>query len=135
YRYDANQFALANNTNLAIKTAAALTNVVLYNSGVGPALGFVMGAGINVSNGTVNFRSNSIVNVGVGTGTGAQLRFGSGSVASDYTGTESWNFKTAVGGGRDTYTVARINDLTNGFAIATQDGSGTNTTLYATINT
>jgi len=134
YLWDSAQFSLANNTNVALKKAVALTNLVLFNSGSGPALGLAAGASITLTNGNLTVKSNGLVTIGDNTGS-AQLRFQAGAFASDYTGSEQWNFKTAAAGGRDSLTVARINDLTNGLAIATQDGSGTNTTLYATIST
>src|SRR5258706_3372958 len=134
YLFDAAQFSLGNNTNVALKKAASLTNLVLYGSGAGPALGLAAGAGLILSNGDLTVKGNGVVTVGDNTGT-AQLRFQAGAFASDYTASEQWNFKTVAGGGRDANTVARIGDLTNGLAIATQDGAGTNTTLYATINT
>ena len=134
YLFDGAQFSLANNTNVALKKAAALTNLVLFNSGSGPALGLADGASITLTNGNLTLKSNGIATIGDNTGS-AQLRFQAGAFATDYTGSEQWNFKTAAAGGRDSSTVARINDLTNGLAIATQDGAGTNTTLYATIST
>jgi len=134
YLFDATQFGLANNTNVALKKAASLTNLVLFNSGVGPALGLAAGASVTLTNGNLTVKSNGIVTIGDNTGS-AQLRFQAGAFASDYTGSEQWNFKTASAGGRDNLTVARINDLTNGLAIATQDGLGTNTTVLASIST
>src|SRR4051812_34108651 len=113
YLFDGAQFALANNTNVAVKKAAALTNLVLFSSGSGPALGLAAGASITLTNGNLTVKSNGIVTIGDNTGI-AQLRFQVGAVASDYTGSEQWNFKTAAAGGRDSATVARIIDLTNG---------------------
>jgi hypothetical protein len=136
YLFDANQFALGSSTNVALKKAAAITNAVIFSSGLGPALSFAAGAGLTLTNGSIDVRSNGIVNIGDNSGlASAQLRFQVGSFATDYTGSEAWNFRTAAGGGRDASTVARIVDLTNGLAIATQDGSGTNVTAYATVST
>ena len=134
YLYDSAQFTLVNNTNVAIRKAASLTNLVLYSSGVGPALALASGAGVIITNGNFTLKGNSLLTVGDGTGT-PQLRFESGASASDYTGTESWNFKTTIAGGRDAATVARISDITNGLTIASQDGFGTNIAIYASVNT
>lgn len=134
YLFDTAQFGIANNTNISVKKAASLTNLVLFSSGVGPALGLAAGAHLILTNGNITVKSNGIVTIGDNTGI-AQLRFQAGAFASDYTGSEQWNFKTTAGGGRDNATVARIDDITNGLAIATQNGAGTNATLYATIST
>ena len=134
YGFDDAQFTIANNTNVVMKKAASLTNIVLYANGIGPALGLAAGAGIILTNGNLLVKSNGIVTIGDATGS-AQIRFQAGAFASDYTGSEQWNFKTAAAGGRDAATVARIADLTNGLVIATQDGFGTNTTVYAAVTT
>jgi len=55
--------------------------------------------------------------------------------ATDYTASEQWNFKTATAGGRDSGHRRRIMIVTNGPGHRTQEGVGTNTTLYATIST
>src|SRR5438067_2394744 len=68
YLFDSAQFSLANNTNVALKKAAALTNLVLFNSGSGPALGLAAGASITLTNGNLTLKSNGIATIGDNTG-------------------------------------------------------------------
>lgn len=62
------------------------------------------------SNGNHTFKGG-ILAVGDGVLNQTQLRFDVGSYVSDYTGSETWNFKTAAAGGADAATVARIADV------------------------
>ena len=118
YSFDSAQFTVANSTNVAISSGARLTNVVIKGTGLGYGLRLVDGTSLYLTNGGAVFGSNSTVSIGTSSAGTASLRFGSGAIATDYTATESWNFRTVVGGGKTANTVAKLYDITNGITRA-----------------
>lgn len=132
-----------NAATVAILSGAELTNSVFVKGALGYGAKFADGASIILTNGGIEVKSNGIVRIGTSnTGEGtAHLRMGKEAYITDYTASESWNFKTASAGGADVNTVARKSDIyaaTNNIGLEVGNPVNTNcirVTLQTTDNT